>query len=135
MASTHGKRSRDKGKCGERELVNWLKAYGIEASRGFQARGGSAEEPDIVHNIPGLHIECKRNEQMTPHGGLLRKAMDQAKADAGELIPCVFWRVSRQPWMVSWEIFGELLVTTRADAWMEKNGYLRTDATESEPDE
>lgn len=47
---------------------------------------------------PGVHIECKRAEQLRPYSWL-----EQAERDAvrfGDGLPAVFFRRSRSPWLV-----------------------------------
>lgn len=84
-----------KGKVGERELADFLKEWGYEARRGQQFSGGT-ESPDIVHNIPGIHIECKRVE-----AGNLYKWLEQAQRDAaGKARPIVVHRKNKKPWVV-----------------------------------
>ena len=87
--------SLNKGKNGERELADFIRQRGFAARRGVQYAGGG-DSPDVVHNIPGIHIECKRTEtlQMWP-------ALAQAQADCqpGNM-PVVFHRPSRRPWIV-----------------------------------
>ena len=89
--------SRSKGKAGELELAHVLQEYGYEARRGHYP------EPDVL-GIPGVHIECKRREQLR-----ILEWMEQSKKDAkpGE-IPVVMHRVNR----------GEWLVTMRLTDWM-----------------
>lgn len=87
--------SRNKGKKGELELAHILKQYGYDAKRGRQFNGldGSA---DVV-GLPGVHIECKRVEQLN-----IDSAMEQAVRDArDDEIPCVFHRKNRKPWKVT----------------------------------
>lgn len=90
-----GKMSKEKGKVGEREVAALLKSYGFEARRGQQFAGGG-DSPDVVHNIPGLHIEVKRTEQLNMYA-----ALEQADNDSkmGEY-PVVFHRKNNQPWVV-----------------------------------
>lgn len=90
------KASKQKGKLGEREVAALLKDYGYEARRGYQYLGGSHDEPDVKHNIPGIHIEVKRTERLN-----LGAAYRQAEGDAGTKTPVVFHRSSRQPWLVT----------------------------------
>lgn len=91
-------RARDKGKRGELELRNALIAAGYEARRGGQqGAGGSADAPDVIHNIPGIHIECKRVEAFS----CLTRAIEQAKKDAGDKTPTVFSRTNRSEWLVT----------------------------------
>ena len=90
------KMSNTKGKSGELEVAFLLRKYGFEARRGQQFSGGDGS-PDVVHNIPGVHIEVKRAERFS-----LYAAMDQASEDTKtcEQIPVVFHRMSRRPWVV-----------------------------------
>lgn len=93
-----GRSSRRKGKVGEREVVNALKAAGFEAAhRSAQYCGNTGDAPD-VEGLPGIHIEVKRVERLN-----LRKAYEQAVNDSKKSgdIPAVFHRQSHQPWMVS----------------------------------
>ena len=87
---------RRKGAVGERELAAFLKQHGFEARRGQQHAGGG-DSPDVVHNIPSLHIECKRTEKLSVY-----EAVDQAKRDSfgTERAPTVFHRRNRKDWLV-----------------------------------
>ncbi len=88
--------SRDKGARGERELAAFLQSLGFEARRGQQNKGGS-ESPDVITNLPGIHIECKRVEILR-----LQDAMAQAIRDAGPgLTPTVFHKRNKQGWLVT----------------------------------
>ncbi len=91
-----GRMSRNKGKCGERELSRELsRVLGVTACRGVQYSGGP-DSPDIVTDIPELHIECKRTEHFR-----LFEALDQAVEDAGShKTPVVMHRPNRRPWVV-----------------------------------
>ena len=53
-----GRASRLKGHNWERKVANIFKPIFPDAKRGFQTRGGTAEEPD-VKGTP-FYIECKR---------------------------------------------------------------------------
>jgi hypothetical protein len=87
--------SRTKGKTGELEVRDLIKAYGFKARRGQQYSGGGTS-PDVVHSIPGVHVEVKRVETFN-----LYKALAQAKADAAEGdMPTVWHRRSREEWVV-----------------------------------
>ena len=90
-----GKLSRDKGKAGEREIVKLLRYYGYEARRGQQHRGGPGS-PDVIHSVPGLHIEVKRRETFDLYGSL-QQAQDEA-AD-GEA-PVIFHRRNGRRWVI-----------------------------------
>lgn len=91
-----GAHSKRKGKVGELELVAFLKKYeGVEARRGQQFSGGG-DSPDIVHNIDGIHIECKRTEALK-----LYPSIEQAEADRpDEAVPVVFYRRNKKDWVV-----------------------------------
>ena len=90
-----GRFSRNKGKVGERELAHELtRVLGVAARRGVQFRG-SPDSPDVIADIPGIHIECKRTERFR-----LYEALEQAVEDAGANIPVVLHRQNRQPWVV-----------------------------------
>ena len=87
--------SKAKGGRGERELANVLQGHGFDAHRGQQFSGG-VDSPD-VYGLPGIHIECKRVENLNIH-----KAYEQATKDAaGQKIPAVFHRRNRGKWMVT----------------------------------
>lgn len=89
-----GAMSKTKGKTGEREVAALLKEHGFEARRGQQFSGGDGS-PDVVHDIPGVHIEVKRNERLDLWG-----ALAQATADAGpDKTPVVFHRPNRREWV------------------------------------
>ena len=89
--------SNRKGKTGERDLAEKLRAYGYEARRGVQYSGltGAA---DVV-GLPGVHIEVKRYKTITD--SQLQEALRQAIRDArpGE-VPAVFYREDRKKWRV-----------------------------------
>ena len=91
-----GKSQQRKGADGERELVKVLREYGFDAERGGSLSFG--EVPDIT-GLPGVHIECKRCEQLR-----LPEWMQQAIRDSERFrdgIPAVFHRRNRQPWLVT----------------------------------
>ena len=89
-----GSFSRNKGKVGERELAHELtRVLGVAARRGVQFHGGS-DSPDVIADLPGIHIECKRTERFR-----LYEALDQAVEDAGANVPVVLHRQNRQPWV------------------------------------
>lgn len=95
--------SRNKGARGERELASLLRQHGYDARRGQQYSGANGDA-DVV-GLPGIHIECKRCEQVR-----LTDWMSQSKRDArsGE-VPTVWHRRSNEEW----------LITMRAEDFME----------------
>lgn len=106
-----GKMSKEKGKQGEREVAALLRTYSFAARRGQQFSGGG-DSPDVVHDIPGIHIEVKRTEKFDLYG-----ALRQAKADSPQLhTPVVFHRKNLEPWVVVMpaEDFLGLMIKLRA---------------------
>ena len=95
--------SRQKGKRGELELAKGLREHGYETRRG-QQYSGTETSADVV-GLPGIHIECKRVENLNVYN-----ALAQAIRDTGESgdLPAVFHRKNNQPW----------LVTMRLDDWL-----------------
>ena len=86
--------SRNKGKVGERELARELsRIFGVTARRGVQFQGGP-DSPDVVVDIPDLHIECKRTERFR-----LYESLEQAVSDAKDKIPVVLHRANKKPWV------------------------------------
>ena len=91
--------SRRKGKDGELDLAENLRAHGFECRRGVQYSGANGDA-DVV-GLPGIHIECKRVERLD-----LYAAMEQAKRDcqgSGKK-PAVFHRKNRHKWLVTMEL-------------------------------
>lgn len=104
-----GRSSKRKGKIGELEVVNLLKAAGYNAHRSVQYCGATGDAPDVVVEGLPLHIEVKRVERLN-----LKQAYQQAVHDSkknGNNVPVIFHRLSYQPWMVtlSAEDFLELM--------------------------
>lgn len=84
--------SKQKGKRGELELAHLLQNYGYPAERGVQYSGlkGNA---DVV-GVDGLHIECKRSEQVRDE-----LYIQQAEHDARKgLVPIVMYRRNGEEW-------------------------------------
>ena len=87
--------SRNKGKEGERQLAKKLQEYGFATRRGQQYCGiqGNA---DVV-GLDGIHIECKRCEQVRDEVFL-----QQAERDAKEgEIPVFMYRRNPEEWKVT----------------------------------
>jgi Holliday junction resolvase len=88
--------SREKGKRGEREAAKAMAEHlGCVAKRGVQYQGG-VDSPDVVHNIPGMHVEVKRTEKVQ-----LQAWMEQAIRDAGDQIPTVLHRKNNTEWLLT----------------------------------
>jgi Holliday junction resolvase len=70
--------SREKGKRGERQWRDELRAQGYAARRGQQF-SGSADSPDVVcDSLRWIHFEVKAVERLNIEG-----AMEQARRDCG----------------------------------------------------
>lgn len=102
--------SRAKGKKGELELVHKLNEYGFNTRRSVQYSGANGDA-DVV-GIEGLHIECKRVEQLN-----IDKALQQSIRDARPFeFPIVAHRKNYEDWKVTmrledfiaiWKIYKE----------------------------
>ena len=88
--------SRDKGKRGERQWRDELRAQGYAARRGQQFCG-SADSPDVVcEALPWLHSEVKCVERLN-----IEDAMAQARRDAGVKVPIVAHKRNFRAWLVT----------------------------------
>ena len=88
------RKSREKGKRGERDAAQFLREHGyMDAKRGQQYHGGP-DSPDVL-GVPGLHIEVKRTETLQ-----LYKALEQAQQDASGIeFPVVMHRRNARKWV------------------------------------
>jgi Holliday junction resolvase - archaeal type len=86
-----------KGKAGERELAAELRERGFAARRAQQYSGTDGSQ-DIKHDLPGVHLECKRVERLNVLNAYLQAQRD---AQAGGLMPVVAHRCNRSPWLVT----------------------------------
>lgn len=100
-----GRKSRSKGKRGERELAKALtRVFGFRWRRGLtQSRG--AIEPDVCpvddDVLPHMWVECKRGRRFPS----VRAALEQARSDAGEhQVPLVCVREDRGEWVVAFRL-------------------------------
>lgn len=95
-----GKRSRDKGKRGEREAAaRWSELFGVPMRRSQQFCGAGDDADDIVGQT-GVSIEVKRRQQLN-----LAKAVEQAVSEAREgHVAVVLHRADRQPWLVTLQL-------------------------------
>lgn len=101
--------SREKGKRGERQWRDELRANGYAARRGQQFCG-SPDSPDVVcDSLPWVHFEVKAVERLN-----IEEAMEQARRDAGKAeiekagnretkIPIVAHRRKFRAWLVTME--------------------------------
>jgi Holliday junction resolvase len=90
-----GKKSKNKGKNGEREVAQLIRKFGFTARRGQQFHG-SSDSPDVKSSIPDTHLEVKRTETLSVY-----KAMEQAEEDKGPGEKAVvFHRRNNKEWLV-----------------------------------
>ena len=88
--------SREKGKRGERQWRDELRAHGYMARRGQQF-SGSPESPDVVcDQLSFIHFEVKAVERLN-----IEDAMNQARRDGVGKVPVVAHRRSFCPWLVT----------------------------------
>ena len=108
-----GKASRDKGKRGEREVVDLFKARGLRARRTAQVDGGLSSDV-LVEDRPSLHVEVKRYAKVAAV-----RFLEQAERDAAaradltgkDREPVLFFREDGGPWrvMLNPDLFLDLL--------------------------
>ena len=105
--------SREKGKRGERQWRDELRANGYGARRGQQF-AGSAESPDVVcDSLPWFHFEVKAVERLN-----IEEAMDQARRDCELRIGVGTWRVVlKVPILAHKRNFRRWLVTMEASTF------------------
>ena len=84
--------SKRKGSAGERELAKILRTYGYETRRSVQYNGMQGEA-DVV-GVNGLHIECKRCQQVRDEIFMQQAERDARKGD----IPVVMYRRNNEKW-------------------------------------
>lgn len=94
--------SREKGKRGERQWRDELRANGYDARRGQQF-SGSPDSPDVAcEQLRWVHFEVKAVEKLN-----VQDAMDQARRDAGRLatgchkVPIVAHKRNFREWLVT----------------------------------
>lgn len=88
--------SREKGKRGERQWRDELRANGYVARRGQQF-SGSPESPDVVcDGLPWIHFEVKAVERLN-----IENAMEQARKDGRGKVPVVAHRRNFCKWLVT----------------------------------
>jgi len=89
-----GRRSRDKGKRGEREFAEVLRKHSLTARRGAQYQGGP-DSPDVICDelARHVHFEVKRCERLD-----LEDALLQAEFDADRKLTVVAHRKNHTRW-------------------------------------
>ena len=94
-----GKRSRDKGKRGEREVAKIFQEAGFTAKRAVQYNGRPGTAADVV-GVPGMHLEVKFVEKERIREWY-RQAERDATASPDKETPVVVHRKIREPWLVT----------------------------------
>lgn len=83
-----------KGKRGEREWAEMVRARGYDCRRGQQHAGGP-DSPDVVSlDLGFIHFEVKRTESLS-----LYEAVGQAIKDCGGAIPVVAHKRNGKEWL------------------------------------
>lgn len=98
------RKSQRKGRCAEIELAQLLQEYGYDVKPGRSRSYGA--EPDLT-GLPGIHVECKRAEQLRVYDWIAQAERDSERFHDG--LPAVFHRRNRKGW----------LVTMRLPDWLE----------------
>lgn len=93
-----GKRSRDKGKRGEREWALFCREHGYDCHRTAQFRGNTGDAGD-VEGLPGIHQEVKRTEALRPWD-YMDQAIRDAQAGGKDDMPIVAWKKNDHGWLV-----------------------------------
>lgn len=107
--------SKQKGKCGERELRDKLREAGFsDARRGVQYHGGE-DSPDVIcPSLGTFHFESKRQERARPTD--IDAWQAQAANDAGAAkIAVVAHRRNQRPWLVTLTLASFLHILRRTD--------------------
>lgn len=102
-----GKKSRNKGKRGERQVASMLTERGFEARRGVQFKGG-LNSPDVIcDDLYWAQCEVKYVESLN-----IYKAMNQAKHDCqGSKVPLVFHKKNNRELLVTMTFFDWINLT------------------------
>ena len=116
--SKQGRRSRNRGANGERELSKiFNEFYGYNTHRGYVFH----KQSDVV-GLEGIHVECKRVEKLNIHNAMKQAIEESEKRKDG--LPTVFHRRNREGW----------LVTMRLEDWMDLYGGWIDERTEKRTD-
>lgn len=112
-----GKAQRDKGKSGEREIAALVRdATGWDVRRRVRQHDGDSD----LTGAPGWAVEVKRHRSATR--GDVAAWWRQAVAQAGELLPVLFYRLDRDEWRAVWPL-APLVAVQPCDEW---RGYAWT---------
>ena len=102
---------RNKGKAGEREIAALVRDLtGWDVRRRVRQHGGDSD----LEGVPGWSVEVKRHRTATR--GEMAVWWGQTTAQAGTLLPVLFYRADRADWRAVWPL-AVLLHDQRADCW------------------
>ena len=102
---------RTKGQSGERELAGLIRDLtGWDARRRVRQHDGDSD----VEGITGWSVEVKRHATALP--GDIAAWWRQACAQAGDLVPVLFYRLDRREWRAVWPLAIHL-VEQHASMW------------------
>ena len=102
---------RNKGQTGEREIAALVRDLtGWDVRRRVRQHDGDSD----LDGVPGWSVEVKRHR--TASRGDLAAWWRQSVAQAGELLPVLFYRVDRADWRAVWPL-SVALVQQRAEYW------------------
>lgn len=114
--------SNAKGKRGEREFRDVLRAAGYCKARRGQQFSGSNESPDVVcPELPGIHWEVKRCEISKPYTWMDQALTDLTKGN-DHSIPVVAHKRNGQEWLAILQMVDLLEIIRRSDLPHSANG-------------
>jgi hypothetical protein len=90
--------SREKGKRGERQWRDELRANGYAARRGQQFCGSPDSADVVCEQLRWIHFEVKSVERLN-----VQNAIDQAVRDSGGKVPIVAHKRGFRGWLVTME--------------------------------
>jgi Holliday junction resolvase len=105
-----GRHQRNKGKRGEREFSQYLRALGYEARRAQQYQGvrEAANSADVLSDVLGVRFEVKRGYNNEELWG--REVQEWIETARDETPPgeswMIAWRRDRKQWTAIFEITG-----------------------------
>ena len=107
-----GRRSRQKGKRGEREVARLFTDRGYQARRGDSQSAG-AREADVEDT--SFWVEVKRGKRCP-----IRRAIEQSEGDTDGRPTLVFWRDDRSDWRIDMgaDTFFEILASCGPTDWV-----------------
>lgn len=102
---------RNKGKTGECEIAGLVRdVTGWDVRRRVRQHDGDSD----LEGVPGWSVEVKRHR--TASRADIARWWQQTLAQAGELLPVLFYRADRGEWRAVWPL-AITLAQQRADYW------------------